>query len=516
MGETLVAALERVTTERPEAVAVRAGGTALTYAQLWERAGALARGLEGGSRHASDRARAGRRIGILGRNDPDYLVAYLGILRAGRVAVPLNQLLTPVELAAQLRLVEASDCVLGDADEVAARAVGSVTRAVPISELLVAGDGHAPLPHVLSDDDATILLTSGSTGTPKGAVQTHATMRFAVRELHAVFPFSPGDVMLAFLPFFASIPEQVLPTLLAGGTLEVLPRFDVAAVDEALDHATTFDAVPTVMARMLDAIAPARLARLRWVMFASEPMPPALLARWWETLPDVATYELYGMTEMLTISAASPAALRAAPHTVGSPFPGSVVAIVDADGRQLPVGADGEVVCRSAARMRGYLPDGIDPSTWRLEDGSMRTGDLGRLDEEGRLALTGRIKDIIISGGMNIAPSEIEAAAVAHADVVSAVVVGVPDARWGETPIVVAIPRRGSGLTPEALLDHCRGRLASYKRPSGAALVDHFPTTGIGKSSKAAVREALVSGAIRMTRARDAAPTNAASARAAS
>jgi len=151
--------------------------------------------------------------------------------------------------------------------------------------------------------------------------------------------------------------------------------------------------------------------------------------------------------------------------------------------------------------MRGYLPAGIDPRTWSLPDGAMRTGDLGHLDEAGRLTLTGRIKDIIISGGMNIAPAEIEAAAAHHPDVMSAVVVGIPDARWGETPVVVAIPRRGSGLTPDALLAHTRAQLAGYKRPSAAALVEHFPTTGIGKSSKAAVRDAILSGAVPLTRA---------------
>jgi acyl-CoA synthetase (AMP-forming)/AMP-acid ligase II len=493
--ETLVSALATVVERTPTRPAVRSATTAWTYAELWSRSAAVARGLLGPLRAAP-----GDRIGILGQNDPWYLAAYIGILRAGCVAVPLNQLLRPDELAAQLVLVGATRCLVGSIDDLAAEGVAAAVPTSSIEETAAIGPTSLLLPPVVPGDDATILLTSGSTGMPKGAVQTHATMRFAVAEMHSVLPFSDEDVMLAFLPFFASIPEQILPTLLAGGTLEVLPRFDLAAVDEALARATAFDAVPTLMARMLDGLDPKRLAHLRWVMFASEPMPPALLHRWWETLPDVHTFEFYGMTEMLTITAAPPEVLRASPHSVGRAFPGSRVAVVDADGRPLPPDVDGEVVCASPARMRGYLPEGIDPATWRLPDGAMRTGDLGRLDAAGHLTLTGRIKDIIISGGMNIAPSEIETAAVAHPDVISAVVVGVPDERWGETPIVVAIPRRGSDLTAAALLAHCRDRLASYKRPSGAALVEHFPVTGIGKPSKAAIRDAILSGGLPVTR----------------
>jgi acyl-CoA synthetase (AMP-forming)/AMP-acid ligase II len=152
--------------------------------------------------------------------------------------------------------------------------------------------------------------------------------------------------------------------------------------------------------------------------------------------------------------------------------------------------------------MRGYLPEGIDPGTWSLPSGAMRTGDLGRFDEYGHLVLTGRIKDLIISGGMNIPPTEIEAVATTHPAVASAMVVGIPDARWGETPVVIAVPKRGASLTPAELLAYCRERLASYKRPTGAALVDRFPMTGIGKSSKAALRDKILSGDLEIVHAR--------------
>ena len=496
-GESLVAALGAVVGRSADRPAVQAAGTAWTFGELWDRAGQIAKRLLG-----QVAVHPGARIGILGDNDPGYLAAYVGILRAGCVAVPLNQLLRANEIAGQLELVGASLCLAGSIDPAIASVVSGRLRVVPIDDLLRPSRGRAepPLPRVDPADDATILLTSGTTGSPKGAVQTHASMRRAVAEMHATLPFAPDDVMLGFLPLFAAIPEQVLPTLLAGGSLEVLPRFDVSAIDEACSRATSLDAVPTLMARLIDGIAPARLARLRWLLFASEPMPPALLARWWETLPTVRTYEFYGMTEMLTITVATPETLRAAPTTVGQPFPGSRVAVVGEDGFPLPIGEAGEVVCASPARMRGYVPDGIDPSTWRLDDGSMRTGDLGRFDDEGRLHLTGRIKDLIISGGLNIAPAEIEAVAVQHPAVATAVVVGIPDPRWGETPALVAVAKPGAQVSAAELLAFCRKRQASFKRPRAAAIVVDLPRTGIGKSSKATIRDRILSGELELTR----------------
>jgi acyl-CoA synthetase (AMP-forming)/AMP-acid ligase II len=466
---------------------------AWTYADLWERSGRIGASL-------LDRLglRPGDRVGILGHNDPGYLAAYFGILRAGCVAVPLNQFLLAAELADQLDLVGARLCLVGQIDPATAGVVAGRLPTASIEDLF--GGPDRPLPPVDAQADATILLTSGTTGTPKGAIQTHATMRFAIAELHRALPFSTDDVMLAFLPLFAALPEQVLPTLLAGGTVEILPRFDLEAVSEACSRATTFDAVPTIMARLLHGIDHARLARLHWLMFASEPMPPALLASWWEALPAVRTFEFYGMTEMLTITVATPETLRDAPDSVGLPFPGSAVAVVDPTGAPVALGQPGEVVCASPARMRGYMPEGIDPATWSLPSGAMRTGDLGRFDEGGRLVLTGRIKDLIISGGLNIAPAEIEAVAVTHPAVASAVVVGIPDPQWGETPILIAVAKRGASLTPLELLAYCRERLASYKRPTGAALVERFPMTGIGKSSKAALRDAILSGALEIVR----------------
>jgi acyl-CoA synthetase (AMP-forming)/AMP-acid ligase II len=256
------------------------------------------------------------------------------------------------------------------------------------------------------------------------------------------------------------------------------------------------------MARLLDEADHDSLRCLSWICFASEPMPVALLERWWHTLPGVAAHQIYGMTECLPITYAGPALLRAKPRSVGLPYPTSEVAVTGPDGAALPHGSAGEVTCRTPASMAGYLGDPEATRAVTTASGAVRTGDLGEMDEDGALYLTGRLKDLIISGGLNVAPAEVEAAACRHPAVASAVVVGIPDPKWGETPVVVAVPMSGSPLRPDDLLSFCRTELSGFKRPSGAALVDRLPLTGIGKSAKSVVRDRILNGEITLVRAR--------------
>jgi acyl-CoA synthetase (AMP-forming)/AMP-acid ligase II len=246
------------------------------------------------------------------------------------------------------------------------------------------------------------------------------------------------------------------------------------------------------MARLLDQAPLEDLARLRWVSFASEPMPAGLLRRWWDALPRVATYQFYGMTELVPATVADDRLQREEPTSVGVPFPTSHVTVLDG----------GELACRSPAQMAGYFADDAATAAALTADGAIRTGDAGRIDERGRVFLTGRLKDLIISGGLNIAPAEIEAVACEHPGVQSAVVVGIPDERWGETPVVVAVPARGNGLAASDVLLHCRRELTSFKRPTAAALIDVLPSTGIGKSAKAVIRRQILDGEIELVRAR--------------
>jgi len=449
------------------------GGLEWSYGELWERAGGIARHL------LRERGlRPGDRVGLVGANEPAYLAAYFGVMRAGAVVVPLNAMLDVAEMRDQLAHVGAVAAIAGDAGA----DVGEGLAAWSLREL--PNHGAGPLPQPLPGDPACIFLTSGSTGRPKGVVHSQGALLHMALLLASALPFGPEERSIAFLPFFAAA-EQLFPVLCTGGSLDVLPGFDPERIARAARHATSFDAVPTVMARLLDQAPLADLARLRWVSFASEPMPASLLRRWWDALPGVATHQFYGMTECVPVTVASDRLQREEPTTIGIPFPTTRLSATG-----------GELVFHSPAQMLGYF--GAEALG---ADADIRTGDLGRIDERGRVFLTGRLKDLIISGGLNIAPAEIEAVACEHPGVVSAVVVGIPDDRWGETPVVVAVPARGNGIAARDVLQHCRRELTSFKRPSAAALVDVLPSTGIGKSAKAVIRRQILDGEIELVRA---------------
>lgn len=490
---TLVSRLAQVVAAQPRRPALFRGEEVWSYRDFWARAERVARSLlESG-------VPPGSRVGLVGRNSIDYVVAYVGIMRAGSAVVVPNPLLDADELREQLAHAEVAAILLGDALDSVGDELVELAGAVAISSL--EAHGGEPLPGPDAGDAAVLIPTTGSTGTPKCAALTHAAMVHAADQLAAVFPVSREDVTVSFLPLHASIYEQVLPIMLSGGAVDVLPRYDPEAVSRACERGTTFDAVPTVIARLLESADHRALNRLRWIMFASEPMPPAVLERWWECVPDVKTYQFYGMTELLTITQASHELLVEERQAVGVPFASSAVRVVGDDGEERPAGEEGEVVCCSPTLMQEYFRDEAATALALGRDGSMRTGDLGAFDEAGRLHLRGRLKDIIISGGFNIAPAEIEAVACNHPAVAEAMVVGIPDDRWGETPVVVAVPRRDSGLTAAELLGHCRDRLAAFKRPSAAAVTHELPTTGIGKAEKAPVRDAIQRGELDVERA---------------
>lgn len=491
---TLVGWLAATAAAQPARPALHGDGETWSWSRLWARSAEI-----GAALSAREGFRPGRTVGLIGANEPDYIAAWLGIVRAGGVVVPLNPMLSAADLVRAAEFAELAGTFLGDIDPERREALATAAPAWPLDGLTA--DRLVALPDPGPDAPACILLTSGSTGEPKGVVHSQATMLHAALQLAVTFPYAPDERSAAFLPFFACIPEQVLPTLLAGGSIDCIRRFDEERVLRACAGATSFDAVPTIMARLLDAPGAARMSALRWIMFASEPVPVPLLERWWDTLPGVETHQLYGMTEMLTISWAPHGVLREHPTSVGRPYSTSTVEVVDPGGAPVAAGGLGEVTCASPARMRGYLDDPDATAAALTPAGAIRTGDLAYLDEAGLLHLKGRLKDLIISGGMSIAPAEIELTACRHPRVATAAVVGVPHPRWGETPVVVAVPAAGNTLTPAELLGFCRAELTGYKRPTAAALVDSLPQTGIGKTAKGALRERVLSGEIPVVRA---------------
>lgn len=486
--DTVVAQIGAVTRSHPQDPALIDDGQVWSYAELWSRTESVARGLLGLG------LGAGQPVGVVGQNESAYISTYLGVMRAGCVVVPINTMLDISSIRAQLDLVGVRTVFVG-------KLPPGIREGLEDSYALLemsappSGPTNPALPGIAPDSSCKIMLTSGSTGRPKGAEHTHGSIFHAVSQMASVFPFDRSDRGVVFLPLYTCIPEQVLPTLCTGGCLEILPGFDVERVADASSRATTFDAIPTIMSRLLENAPLHKLSKLRWILFASEPAPAHLLKSWWDLLPTVQTHQFYGMTELLNITAAPDAMLRAEPETVGRAFPTTGIVLDPLDSH---TDGSGEILASSASRMCGYLGDPTATSTALTAAGALRTGDIGRIDDRGLLFLTGRRKDIIISGGFNVAPAEIESVAFAHGSLQEVIVVGVPSKRWGETPVVVAVPKAGSVVTAGDLLRYCRSELSSFKRPSAAALVETLPSTGIGKGDKAGVKRLIETGEIEL------------------
>lgn len=489
--DSLVRWLGAVARARSQRPALIEGKLVMSYRELWDRSAAVAREL------LHDGLRPGDAVGIIGANEAAYVVNYLGIIRAGGTAVPVSNMLDGQAVKSQLSFVNVRSVFLGHVQPDVHDAVTGSFRVRSMRQ--VSNGSSARLPNLGANSSCAIMLTSGSTGIPKGVIHTQGSMLHGALQLGSAFPFSPEDRGLVFLPLYACIPEQVLPTLCSGGSLEILPGFDIERIADACGRVTTFDAVPTVLSRLIETVPAEKLSKLRWILFASEPMPVPLLQRWWAEVPNVELHQFYGMTEVLPLTAAPDQVLRRDPSTVGYPFPTTSLTI-DVDSTRGD--GSGEVCGQTPARMRGYFESPEATSAVIGPDGAMKTGDVGRVDERGLLYLTGRKKDIIISGGINISPAEIEIVACRHPAVERATVVGVPSSQWGETPVVVAVARAGVHLTPNDLLDHCRSRLSGYKRPTAAGVVESLPTTGIGKTAKDAVRRQILNGEIDVVRIR--------------
>lgn len=465
------------------------GSQEITYNEMWSRAGGIANYLL-----ADNAIPAGSRIGLIGANEPAYIEAFLGILRAGHVAVPLNWMLDADSIIAQLEMADAASVIIGDVTSDLAdalEATGHSLRLKTVWNESTPSFGGTKLPPLRAQQLALIVPTSGSTGLPKGVMHTHATLLHCALQISGALPFRSDDRNVCFLPFFASIPEQVLPSFCTGGSIDVLPRFDLDRVADACRRATCFDTIPTLMARLLDEAPLDAIANLRWIYFASEPMPPSVLKRWHEQLPTVEAHQFYGMTELVPATYAPHSMMLDDLETVGVPFPTT----------RLTQDESGELLISGPAQMQGYFNNKAATKGALTPTGLIKTGDLGRLDERGRVYLTGRSKDIIISGGLNVAPSEIEAFACHHPAVGAAAVIGVPDPKWGETPVVIGVPRDGASLEPTDLLTYCREGLKGFKRPSAAAVVASLPSTGIGKIAKNLLRDQILSGEISVVHA---------------
>jgi malonyl-CoA/methylmalonyl-CoA synthetase len=370
-------------------------------------------------------------------------------------------------------------------------------------ETLAAGDGGTLSAAALSsapafetlplegDDLAAILYTSGTTGRSKGAMLTHGNLASNAETLRAAWRFTAADRLLHALPIFHTHGLFVATntTLLAGGSMLFLPAFDAGEVIRLLPDATAMMGVPTFYTRLLARPDFTRelVAHIRLFVSGSAPLS-AETHREFEARTGHLILERYGMTET-NMNTSNPYDGPRVPGSVGPPLPGVEIRIADATGAELPGGEVGMIEIRGPNVCKGYwrMPDKSEEAF--RGDGFFISGDLGLIDEAGYVRIVGREKDLIITGGLNVYPAEVEAAIEAIPGVAECAVIGVPHPDFGEGVVAVAIARPDAGLGERAILSALAGSLAGYKRPKRIFLVDALPRNAMGKVLKKSLRE---------------------------
>ena len=458
------------------------GRVMLTYDGAARRSARFARAL------ASRGAAPGERVAMQATKSVDALMVYLACVRAGYVLLPMNTGYTADEVA--YLVGDARPVVVLDDDGVASLAAEADALASPSSspELDELDDlaEHPAAP----DDLAAILYTSGTTGKPKGAMLTQRNLASNSATLAALWGFGAGDVLLHALPIFHTHGLFVATncTIANGSPMVFLERFDADEVVDALGHCTVMMGVPTFYTRLLahPSFDRERCAGMRLFISGSAP----LLASVHEQFRDRtghAILERYGMTETSMLTS-NPLHCERRPGTVGMPLPEVDVRVVGDDGQVLTVGGVGGVEVRGPNVFAGYWGRPELTATEFTADGWFRTGDVGTFDADGYLHLVGRSKDLIISGGLNVYPKEIEDAVDALPGVLESAVIGVPDADFGEAVVAVVVPRPSAVVDPAAVRSLARERLAPFKVPKRVHVVDALPRNAMGKVEKAVLR----------------------------
>ncbi len=501
--------LDAGASEHPDREFAVQRGRRLTYGDAASASRRLAQGLiERG-------LAAGDRVAVVSRNSIEMVLLYFAAARAGVVPVPLNHRLAPPEWryiiddACARVLFAAGDYV--DAIDGLRAGLSSIERLVALDgagragwedyrEWMTAAPGDVSGRDVRPEDDVYQMYTSGTTGHPKGAVLTHRAVIANAAQIASACDGRPGERSLVVAPLFhaAAVPSTFAP-IFWGGSLVILNQFDPAEVVRLLDEERIGFAVlvPAVLRACL-AVPGAmerRYPQLRLVYYGSSPIAEVTLRR------AIAAFrcgfvQSYGMTEAAqSLTFLTPAdhdrALAGTPDLLlaaGRPAAETEVRIVDAVDAPVPDGTVGEVMARGPQLMRGYwnLPEATAET---LRGGWLHTGDAGVMDSEGYLYIRDRVKDMIVSGGENIYPREVEEVLSRHPAVLEVAVIGIPDERWGETVKAVVALREGMDATAEQLIAFCRSRLGGFKLPRSVDLVQALPRNAAGKVLKRELRE---------------------------
>lgn len=487
---SLVAPVMAHAAARPDHEAVRGPGGALTYAQTVAAAHAY-----GGLLRAHG-VSPGDRVLFIAPTVPEFVVAYLGIHAAGAIVVPVNPLCTPTELSYFIDDAGCSVVIAWDSLAAAARTAAADKNVAFLTLAAGAASDAEPLTavHDFADDDIAMLLyTSGTTGRPKGAELTHGNLAAAARISGRLSEASTDDRLGTGLPLFHVFGQAavMLSGLHAGATISLLPQFTPAAMIELIvaDRLTIVCGVPTMWNAMLhapDDTPSDAFAHLRLAVSGGAALPLEV-ANAFKRRFGCEISEGYGLTETAAIATFARPGKPAPTGTVGPAVYDVEVEVRGADGAAVATGERGEVFIRGPVVMRGYWKRPEATAETLDADGWLSTGDIGELDADGNLRIVDRAKELIIRGGYNVYPSEVENALYEHPDIVEVAVVGVPDEHYGEEIAAVVAVAAGTTLTAAEVRTWANDRLASYKLPRAVHFVEALPKGPSGKILKRAI-----------------------------
>lgn len=477
----------------------------LSWAEFDLRCDALANGL-----YACG-LKPGDTIALVMSNSVDMALVIAAAIRAGFVTAPLNTSVLPSAMISMIGDSGAAAIVASpDFAEALENAASAASRKLPalrfldqesqagwptLASLYTNDTLAGPVWRASRDHPLNIIYSSGTTGMPKGILHTHGTRLDWAYDLALALRYHSGARTLVTLGLYSNISwVMMLCTWLCGGTLFIRESFSAADVlEQTAGNGITHTAmVPVQYQRILDdpAFDPEKLASLQYVMSCGAPLLAHTKSAWLEICPGV--IELYGLTEGL-ITTLDPEDAPGRLASVGKPVAGTDIRILDDNNRECPAGMAGEIVGRGRIAMPGYhnRPDATAEATWIDEDGQawLRTGDIGQLDGDGFLYIVDRKKDMIVSGGQNIYPRDLESVLIEHAGVADVAVIGVPDDQWGETPVAIIVPANGHQPDAVTLIGWANERLGKQQKLRGAHFIDELPRNANGKVLKRELRE---------------------------
>ncbi len=484
-----------------EAIVDVAAGRRFTFAELNDRVNRTAHVL------IDDGIGRGDRVALLMMNSVEFEESYFAIAKLGATAVPLNWRLVPDELAFIIADAGATTIVFGSEFADVVEELRDRGEETGLATFIQVGDGvrewaqdYAAAQAAAANDEIDvetdvhdllyIMYTSGTTGLPKGVMHSHFTALWAIFTVDATADQHFGDRYLVALPLFhVGALTPAVAACYAGVTQVVMRTFDPSTAWQLIEQErlTTGLLVPAMLQFMLQ-VRPERidLTRVRWIMSGASPVPVTLIEAYAEL--GVEIHQVYGLTESCGPACLiSPDEALQRAGSTGKEFFFTKVRVVDEAGNDVPPDTPGELICSGNHIMVGYWNQ-PEATAATIVDGWLHTGDIAIVDKDGYVYIHDRSKDMIISGGENVYPAEIENVLLGHPDVADVAVIGRPSERWGETPLAVVV-RTADTLTEQDVLQFTEGKLARFKRPTGAVFVDEIPRNPSGKALKRVLRE---------------------------